>query len=91
MLGILACIMETFIEIAIIFIILGVPFVIIGAISEAIRRAIIYRREHTYKGYYYESGTRRAKMHKRIYDFFRGRGYDVDVAYNLASKITHWK
>ena len=91
MLGVLACVMETILEIVVMLVVLGVPFVVIGIVCEAIRRAVEYRKEHTYKGYYYESGTRRSKWHKRIYDFFRDRGYDVNVAYNLASKITRWK
>lgn len=39
---------------------------------------------------YYKMGTRRQRIHRKIYDFLVSKGYDKDVAYRKATQITHW-
>lgn len=83
MLGIIACIVEVLIEVFGLFVFIGVPFVVIGLICEVVKRH--------YKAKYYKSNTKRAKLHRRIYDFLVNIGYESDVAYKMATSITHWE
>lgn len=39
---------------------------------------------------YYKMGTRRQKLHRKIYDFLVSKGYDSNVAYRKATQITGW-
>lgn len=39
---------------------------------------------------YYKMGTKRQKLHKKIYDYLVKKGIDGNKAYDIASKITNW-
>lgn len=39
---------------------------------------------------YYEMGTKRQKLHRKIYDYLVNKGTDKDKAYDIASRITNW-
>lgn len=39
---------------------------------------------------HYKSATMRAKIHRAVYDYLVSKGYDTDVAYRLATRVTHW-
>lgn len=83
MLGIIFAMLEALLEIVVLMIIIAVPFVLIGLVCELIRRI---------RGkYHYEMGTRRQKIHRKLYGFLRKLGYDSDTAYNMATQITSWR
>lgn len=39
---------------------------------------------------YYKMGTRRQRLHRKIYDALVNKGYSCKEAYSIASKITNW-
>ena len=39
---------------------------------------------------YYKMGTKRQRLHRKIYDALIKKGIDSGKAYNIASRITHW-
>ena len=39
---------------------------------------------------YYKMGTRRQKLHRKIYDALIKKGLSSDKAYEAASRITNW-
>ena len=87
-LGIICCIFEALLEVLLVLGVVVVPFAILGVVFEVIKRCFVEKR---YKGKFYISGTNRAKMHRKVYDFLINKGYDSNVAYKTATKITHWE
>ena len=39
---------------------------------------------------YWKMGSRRQRLHRRIYDALVNRGYSAKDAYEIATKITNW-
>ena len=39
---------------------------------------------------YYKMGTRRQKLHRKIYDTLVNRGYSCEDAYKIATKMSNW-
>ena len=82
LLGIIGAIAETIVELVVLLGIILIPFCIIGLICEAIKFALT----DTYK-----MGSRKQKLHRKIYNYLCRIGYDRDVAYRFATKITGWR
>lgn len=82
-LGIILCIVESLLEVGALIIVIGVPFVLIGLVCVVIER---YTREKNYK-----MGTRRQKLHRKLYDFLIKLGYDSNTAYNMATQFIGWR
>lgn len=74
---------EVLLEIAALFLILAVPFVLIGLVCEFIRKQVEKSE--------YKMGTRRQKIHRKLYDFLLKLGYDSDTAYNMATQFVGWR
>lgn len=74
---------EVLLEIAALFLILGVPFVLIGLVCELIRKRVEKSE--------YKMGTKRQKIHRKLYDFLIKLGYDSNTAYNMATQFVGWR
>lgn len=83
MLGIIFAMLEALLEIVVLALIIAVPFVLIGLVCELIRRLV--------GKCHYEMGTKRQKIHHKLYEFLLKLGYDSNTAYNMATQFTSWR
>ena len=77
--------LEALLEVLVVLGVVIIPFFVVGFAYKGIEYLVNFFRTD------YKSGTRKAKMHRKVYNFLVDKGYDSDVAYRKASRLTHWK
>ena len=85
MMTIILCFVEALIELVVVLGVVITPFFVVAFIYKGIECLVEFFRTD------YHSDTRKANMHRKVYDFLIDKGYDSDVAYRKATKLTHWE
>ena len=77
--------LEALLEIIIVLGVVIVPILVVGFAYNGIEFLVDFFRTD------YHSDTRKAKVHRKVYNFLVDKGYDSNVAYKKASRLTHWE
>ena len=82
---VLLCFLEALIELVVVLGVVIAPFFIVGFVYKVIEFLVNFFKTD------YHSDTYKAKAHRKVYDFLINKGYDSDVAYRKATKLTRWE
>lgn len=77
--------LEALLEVLVVLGVVIIPFFVVGFIYKGIECLVNFFKTD------YHSDTYKAKAHRKVYNFLVDKGYDSDVAYRKASRLTHWE